>query len=228
MRVGCLISGGKDSWYAAHIAGKSNNIVCLIAIKPKNKESYMFHVPNVELVEKQAKCAELPLIEMPSAGVKEEELEDLKNAIELAKIRYKIEGVSAGAVKSQYQKERIEKICKDLSLELVAPSWGKDEDYYMHELLLSNFNIVVVAVAADGFSEKWLGRKLDAKALQELREMKRLKGISIMFEGGEAETFVLDCPLFKKKKIKILNSEKKMEDECTGYMKIKEVKIVDK
>ncbi len=227
MKVGCLISSGKDSWYSANLASKNNEIKCLISIKSKNKDSYMYHTPNIDLVEKQAECAGIPFISMPSSGEKEKELEDLKQAIELAKIRYKIEGVVAGAVKSNYQKERIEKICESLGLELVAPIWGKDEDYYMHELLLSNFEVIIAGVAADGFNEKWLGRRLDAKCLQELRELKRLKGISLMGEGGEYESFVLDCPLFKRK-IKILESEKVMDDEYSGYLKIKKIELVDK
>lgn len=227
MRVGCLISGGKDSWYSAYLASKENEIKCLIAIKSKNKESYMFHVPNVELVKKQAEASEIPLIEMPSSGKKEEELEDLKQAIELAKIRYKIKGIVAGAVKSNYQKERIEKICQELELELIAPSWGKDEDYYMHDLLLSNFDIIIAGIAADGFNSDWLGRKLNAKCLQDLRELKRLKGVSLIGEGGEYESFVLDCPLFKKK-LKILESEKIMDSECSGYLKVKKVELIEK
>lgn len=228
MRVGSLISGGKDSWYAAYVASRKNEIKCLISVKSKNKASYMFHVPNVHFVKMQAQACELPLIEMPSSGEKEKELEDLKQAIELAKIRYHIEGVSCGAVKSKYQKERISKICEDLGLELVAPSWDKDEDYYMHDLILSGFDIVIVGVAADGFNSDWLGRKLDAKCLQDLRELKRLKRISLCFEGGEAETFVLDCPLFKNKKIKILESEKKMDSSYSGVLEIKKVEVVDK
>ncbi len=227
MKIGCLISGGKDSWYAANMAGKDNEIKCLIAIKSKNKESYMFHVPNIHLVEKQAECCDIPLISMPSSGVKEEELEDLKQAIELAKARYHVEGVSCGAVKSNYQRERIEKICSDLGLKLIAPSWGKDEDYYMHELLLSNFDVIIVGIAADGFNSDWLGRKLDAKCLHDLRELKRLKGVSLIGEGGEYETFVLNCPLFKKR-LKVVESEKKIEDSYTGVFEIKSVELVDK
>lgn len=227
MKVGCLISGGKDSWYAAFQVSKKYELSCLITIKAKRADSYMFHVPNIDLVKKQVECTNIPLIDMPSSGVKEEELEDLKNAIELAKIQYKIEGVVAGALKSNYQKERIEKICGELGLELIAPLWGKDEDYYMHELLLSRFDTIIVGVAADGLGESWLGRKIDARTLQDLRKIKRLKRISIMGEGGEYETFVLDCPLFKKR-IKVIESEKKMDGEFSGVLKIKSVEVVEK
>ena len=62
MKIAALISGGKDSWFAAYKASKEHEIACLIAIKSKNPESYMFHIPNVELVKLQAKAAEIPLV----------------------------------------------------------------------------------------------------------------------------------------------------------------------
>ncbi len=227
MKVACLISGGKDSWYSAYLASQKNEIKCLIAVKSDNKESYMYHVPNIDLVEKQAECSGFELIKMPSSGVKEEELEDLKQGIELAKVRFKIEGVVVGALKSKYQKERVEKICNDLGLEIIAPLWQKDEDYYMHELILGRFDVVIVGVGAEGFSAEWLGRKIDAKALQELRERNKKFGVSLAGEGGEYESIVLDCPLFKKR-LKIIDSEKKMDDEYSGYLKINNVDLVEK
>ncbi|MCK5594341.1 MAG: TIGR00289 family protein, partial [Candidatus Aenigmarchaeota archaeon] len=43
MKLGVLFSGGKDSTYALDIAMQKEEVVCLIAIVSKNKESYMFH-----------------------------------------------------------------------------------------------------------------------------------------------------------------------------------------
>ena len=93
MRIGALISGGKDSLFAAYKASKEHELVCLITLKSKNPESYMFHIPNIELVKLQAKSMGLPLVFFETEGIKEEELEDLKEAIEIAKTKYRIEGV---------------------------------------------------------------------------------------------------------------------------------------
>ena len=227
MKVGCLISGGKDSWYATHLASKKNDIKCLIAIKSMRKDSYMFHVPAIELVNKQSECCEIPLIEMPSSGIKEEELKELKEAVELAKLRYKIKGLVCGAIKSNYQKERVANICKDLDLELIAPLWGKDEDFYMRELLLNKFEVIITGISAEGFDKKWLGRELNARALEELKELKKKYGVSICGEGGEFESLVLDCPLFKKR-IKLVDSKKIMEEEYSGYLKINKVELIEK
>ena len=54
MQLCVLFSGGKDSTYALFKARKENEIVCLISIVSENKESYMFHTPNIHLVEMQA------------------------------------------------------------------------------------------------------------------------------------------------------------------------------
>ena len=51
--------------------------------------------------------------------------------------------------------------------------------------------------------------------------------INVAGEGGEYETSVLDCPLFKKK-IEIIESEIKMENEFTGELIVKKAKLVDK
>ena len=123
MKIGALISGGKDSIAAAYKASKEHELACIIAIKSKNPESYMFHIPNIELVKLQAKAMELPLVFLETEGVKEEELEDLKQAIEIAKQKYKIQGIVTGAIKSNYQKERIDNICKELNIASIAPLW---------------------------------------------------------------------------------------------------------
>ena len=62
MKIGALISGGKDSLAAAYKASEEHKLVCLIAIKSKNPESYMFHIPNIDLVKLQAEAMQLPLI----------------------------------------------------------------------------------------------------------------------------------------------------------------------
>ena len=86
MKCGILFSGGKDSTYAAYLVKKyRNEISCLITLISENPESYMFHIPNIELVKLQAESMGIPLIFLETEGVKEEELKDLKEAIEIAK-----------------------------------------------------------------------------------------------------------------------------------------------
>ena len=219
MKVGCLVSGGKDSIYAMYLASKKHDISCLISLRSK-EGSYMFHFPNIELVDKQAEVMDFPLITMKTEGKKEEELEDLKEAIKIAIKKYKIEGLVSGALASNYQKERVDKICKELGIESIAPLWQKNPKEYMHELLLNKFKVVIVGIAADGLDGSWLGRIIDVKLIGELEKM----NIHTGGEGGEYESFVLDCPLFKKELV-IKESEKIMEDKYVGYLKIKKLNL---
>ena len=72
MKVGALVSGGKDSIAALYKA--KDEIACIIAVKSKNPDSYMFHVRNIELVKMQAEAMEKPIIIVDTEGKKEKEL----------------------------------------------------------------------------------------------------------------------------------------------------------
>lgn len=225
MNIGALISGGKDSLYAAYLAAKKHKLVCLISLNSLNKESYMFHIPNIELVKSQAKAMNLPIIFEKTEGKKEKELKDLENSVKKAKSKYKIEGLVSGALASNYQKERIEKICKKLNLSSITPLWHINEEKYMHALIKDGFKVIITAIAADGLDKSFLGRIIDKKIIEKLKKINKKTGIHLAFEGGEAETLVLDCPLFNKK-IKVADVKIEMENECTGHYLIKKAILV--
>ena len=228
MKIAALISGGKDSWYSAYIAKKQGHeLVCIITLIPEKSDSWMFHFPNAEFVTKQAEAADLPIIEMPTKGVKEQELRDLKKAINLAKQKYHIQGICSGAICSNYQKQRIENICKELELNSITPLWHMDPMMYMQGLLLNGFEIIIVGIAADGLNKSWLGKKIDRNSLQKLRQLSEKYKFHIAGEGGEYESFTLNCPLFKRK-IEIWDSTISIENEYTGKLIIKEIQLIKK
>ncbi|HTX61720.1 MAG TPA: diphthine--ammonia ligase, partial [Methanobacterium sp.] len=137
-----------------------------------------------------------------------------------------VEAIFSGALASSYQKTRIDRICQDLSLESVAPLWHQDPYQYMKEIIELNFETILVSVSAYGLDDNWLGKKIDHGLLDELLKIREKYGIHVAFEGGEAETLVLDCPLFKKR-IKILETEKVWEGD-SGYIHIKRAVLEDK
>ena len=199
MKVALLFSGGKDSTYAGYLAKKQGHeISCLISIFSKNKESYMFHTPSVSKVEKQAEVMGIPIIIQSTKGVKEKELKDLKKIVEQAKKDFGIEGLVTGAIKSVYQASRIQKICSEVGLECINPIWEKDEVEFLNELVKENFDVIIVGVFAYPLDETWLGRKIDKDFIKETKKLKDKFRIHPAGEGGEFETFVLNCPLFKK------------------------------
>jgi diphthine-ammonia ligase len=226
MKLGILFSGGKDSCYAAYLAKKQGyEISCLISIFSENKESFMFHTPSIDKVKKQAEVMKIPLIIQKTKGEKEKELGDLKNAIKKAIEEYKIEGIVSGAVESAYQASRIQKICNDLRIECFNPLWQKDQMELLNELVENKFKVIIIGVAAEGLDQSWLGRKLDNLMIKELQELHTKFGLSPSFEGGEAETFVLECPLFKKR-LGIRTFEKIMDTKNSGRMEILEVDFI--
>jgi ABC transporter with metal-binding/Fe-S-binding domain ATP-binding protein len=199
MKLATLFSGGKDSVYSSYLAKKQGHeIACLITIYSENKESYMFHTPSIEKTRYQAESMNLPLMIHKTRGEKEEELKDLEDAIKKAIKKYKIEGIVTGAIRSVYQASRIQKICDKLKIKCVNPLWQKEEIEYLNELLENNFKVMIIGVFAYPLNQSWLGRIIDKKFIEEVKELNERYKIHPAGEGGEFETFVLDCPLFKK------------------------------
>ncbi len=199
MRLGVLFSGGKDSTLALHMAAEKETVACLITVVSANKESYMFHTPNIDMTALQAEALGLPLVSVPTAGRKEEELADLEQAIKEAKRRYQIEGVVTGAVESVYQATRVQRICSHLDLWQFNPLWKKNQKALLETLLAKRFHVVISGVFAYPLDQSWLGKPLDADMIARLVELQGKYGISPSGEGGEIETTVMDAPMFKKK-----------------------------
>ena len=217
-----LFSGGKDSCYSAYLAKKQGyELACLLSIISENKESYMFHTPNIKLVKKQAKVMGLPFVERKTKGKKEEELEDLEWIIQQAKEEYDVQVIVTGALYSEYQTSRIEKICKKFDLECINPLWQKKEVNYLWELVKSKFKVIITAVAAYPLDKSWLGREIDEKFIEEVKELEKKYEIHPAGEGGEFETFVLDCPLFERElKVKSFKDIKEGENSWRREVKI--------
>jgi len=148
MRLGILFSGGKDSCFAAYKAMQEHDVKCLITVFSLNPDSFMFHTPNIMFTREQAQAIGLPIIIKETKGEKEKELDDLKEAIKQAKEKYNLEGVVCGAIASSYQKDRVDRICRELDLESIAPLWHVDPGQYLKEMIGSGFKVIIGAVSA--------------------------------------------------------------------------------
>jgi len=220
LNVAVLYSGGKDSNLALWIMKRQNyNISCLISIVPESNDSYMYQKPDVSVLKKQAKALEVPLITKKTKGIKEEELKELILALKNAKTKYNIQGVVSGALFSNYQRERIQKICNDLGLRMFSPLWHKKQEDELKELLDNGFQIMIVKIAGYGMSKEWLGKIINQEDLRKLKVLNKKYGFNVAGEGGEYETIVVDAPTFKKK-INFKKGKLIMENEFTGYLKI--------
>uniref|UniRef100_A0A5S6PJC7 Diphthine--ammonia ligase n=1 Tax=Brugia malayi TaxID=6279 RepID=A0A5S6PJC7_BRUMA len=128
-----------------------------------------------------------------------DEVEDLYELLAFIKQKHPdIEAVSSGAILSSYQKNRIQNVCRRLNLEPLTYLWNADQAVLFDEIISSGIEAIIVKVAALGLSTRHLGKSL--------REMKNLLldlssryGVHICGEGGEYETFVVNCPFFTKR-----------------------------
>lgn len=226
MKVAVLFSGGKDSTMAYYKAREDGHEVkYLISLISDNPASYMFHVANIHITELSSEALGVPLLRKVTKGVKEEELEDLANVLRDLK-NEGIECIYSGALHSVYQKSRIDNICSEIGLKSCAPLWHRDPEEYMREIIDLGFEVIVTSVSAEGLDKSWLGKKIDLSVLDEIIDLNKRYGMHMAFEGGEAETLVLDGPIFKKK-IKIVESEVIWERD-SGYFLIKEAELEDK
>jgi uncharacterized protein (TIGR00290 family) len=88
------------------------------------------------------------------------------------------------------------------------------------------FEFILTACMAMGLGSDWLGRTIDGKAIDELKGISRRYGISLVFEGGEAETYVLNAPIFRKR-IRIVESHPVWKGD-SGYLNIARASLSDK
>ncbi|MCJ7469033.1 TIGR00289 family protein [Candidatus Bathyarchaeota archaeon] len=226
MRLGVLFSGGKDSTLALAKAKEKNEVVCLITLISENKESYMFHTVNVGLTTLQAEALDLPIIQRVTEGRKEEELEDLKKAMQEAKTTFNIEGIVTGAIQSEYQAGRIRKICAELDLQCLNPLWKKDQKELLEEIVEEGYKAIISGVFAYPLDRSWLGKEIDREMIDRLVKLQEKYGISPAGEGGEIETTTLDAPPFRKR-IEILESEIKTKGD-SGVLVIKKARLIGK
>jgi predicted ATP pyrophosphatase (TIGR00289 family) len=223
MRVAVLATGGKDSALALHrVLNEGHEAAYLATMIPLREDSWMFHYPNIRLVDLFAEAAEIPLVKAETSGVKEEEVEDLKSLV----AGLDVDGIVSGAIASEYQKTRIEGICRELNLKWLAPLWHEQPLGILKEILDLKFEVIMTGVYAYGFGQEWLGRKIDEATVDVLMELNRQYGVSPVGEGGEYETLVLDAP-FLKKKIVVVRAEKVWKGQ-SGYYLIDEAKLANK
>ena len=199
MKSVILYSGGKDSTMALyHALENGDDIYALITMVSRNKESYMFHVPDIHMVDYCSAAMEIPSIDISTDGIKEKELDDLEGVLRRVKQKG-VEAVYTGALESVYQKSRIEAICEKLDLKAISPLWHINPIDYMNQLVDLGFEIIITGVAAYGLDEKWLGQRITKETINKLEKLNEKYHVHPAFEGGEAEPLVLDAPIYDRR-----------------------------
>ena len=198
MKLACFFSGGKDSTYAIHLAKKQgHDVVCLLSIFAKSEESHLLHHPNLRWTKLQSESMNIPQLTIISnSNETNDELIVMEKLLQNAKEQFQIDGLVHGGIKSKFQKEKFETLCLKLNLVSIAPLWETNPKEYMNQLLDSNFHFMMVTVSSDGLDEQWLGKLISKSDIEVLNNLSDKFGFNLNFEGGESETFVINCPLF--------------------------------
>jgi ABC transporter with metal-binding/Fe-S-binding domain ATP-binding protein len=193
MVYAALVSGGKDSILACQKAlDEGLEVRYLVAVRPKNPDSYMFHAANIDAVRAIARASAMEYMEILTEGRKEEELRDLEDGL----ARLSIEGIVTGAVGSTYQRDRLAGIADRLGIRLVAPLWGMDPEELLHEVA-ARMDAIIVVTAADGLDEGLLGAHINEPLIERLRAIAAVRHIHLAGEGGEYESLALFAPFYR-------------------------------
>jgi ABC transporter with metal-binding/Fe-S-binding domain ATP-binding protein len=193
MILASLLSGGKDSVYSTYyMSSIGNTVKYAITVYPQNPDSLMFHTPNLLIAPWIAKALGCEHISIKS------ESNDTDIAIlEQTLKKLEIQGIVAGAIRSNFQWSQLNDMAERLNLPLFAPLWRKEEEIVLNHEINSGMEIYFSSVSAEGLSLDLVGRKLDKNMLNHLIELRKRYKINISGEGGEYETVVLNAPFFK-------------------------------
>ena len=225
MKLAALFSGGKDSTYSIFLAKKQGHeIKCLLSVFPKSDESHLLHHPNLQWTHLQSQSMQIPQLTIKSELDKtDNEINLLEKILIQAMEKYQIEGLVHGGIQSQFQKEKFENLCNKLNLKSITPLWNRNPLEYMNELISSNFVFIITSVSSGGLDDSWLGKIITTNDIDNLYALSQKFGFNLNFEGGEAETFVVDCSLFSHP-IKIIQG-KKIWDGYRGRFEIVDARL---
>lgn len=226
MRLAALFSGGKDSTLAIQLAeAMGHHVDYLITVKAASEESYYFHYPNIWMTSLQARAMDRRQIMVSVRSVsRDDELQALRDAVEL--IRDEVDGLLSGVNRSRSQHDSFQQLCEKLGLKFLAPLWMRDPREVLEEVVSSGITAIIVKVAAMGLGRELLGKIIDHELISLLNSLSEKYGVSMLGEGGEFETLVLDSPLFKKR-IEILDYEIRWSG-YSGMLLVREARLAER
>jgi len=231
-----LVSGGKDSIYSLVLcAALGHKIVGIGNLRPSDTskqelDSHMFQTVGHNVMEGVARCLNVPLLVKSTQGkakqsgvaydsvaeTESDEIHDLRLLLEAARVRLPtISAVSVGAIKSHYQRNRVESICQQLSLQSLGWLWERSESRLLHDMCLDGMVCALIKVATMGLKAQHIGLTLTQVAPSLIDLVRTLQAFSctvphsasaqntryevnVCGEGGEFETLCLDSPIYSQ------------------------------
>ena len=247
MKFVALLSGGKDSCFnIIKCTENKHELVALANLMPQQSDveeinSFMYQSAAHNTIPLMAECFGVPLYRQEILGRAvvqsldydrngADEVEDLFRLLQrVVDMHPDIEGVSCGAIVSNYQRLRVEDVCSRLNLTPLTYLWMRDREDLLDEIICSGVVAVLVKVAGAGLDpHKHLGKDL-AEMRPILHRLHERFGLDFCGEGGEYESLVLDCNIFKKRLVLLETAVLLDEEDCSvGNLKILQCGVVDK
>ena len=133
-------------------------------------------------------------------AVNNDEVEDLFDLLSEVISKYnEVVAISCGALFSNYQRIRVEHVCSRLGLTPLSFLWRIPQHRLLDAMIADGVQAVLVKVAAPGLiPRKHLNRDLGFLRAH-FDKLHQKFQFHICGEGGEYESLVVDCPLFKQK-----------------------------
>ncbi|KAK7695941.1 hypothetical protein QCA50_000580 [Cerrena zonata] len=255
MKYVALLSGGKDSCYnLLHCSRNGHELVAAASLRPEQGkdeiDSYMYQTVGQDAIQFVAEALDVPLYRRTikgtavnmgaeygarqaskNIGISGDETEDLYELLHTVKASHPdIQAVSVGAILSNYQRIRVEHVCRRLALTPLCYLWQRDQRQLLSEMIEAGLEAILIKVAGMGLTTKHLGKTL-AQMQPTLLKLNDMYDLHPCGEGGEYETLTLDCPLFKKR-ISLENVETVIHSDhafaTVAYLRVKSATLVSK
>ncbi|KAF8299898.1 adenine nucleotide alpha hydrolases-like protein [Clavulina sp. PMI_390] len=222
MKVVALLSGGKDSCFnLVHCVANGHEIVAAASLGPgpgkEELDSYMYQTVGQDAIDYVARAMDLPLYRRVISGaaveqgneygtrdaskqaaVSGDETEDLYELLKIVIDAHPdVKGVSVGAILSNYQRVRVEHVCRRLSLTALSYLWQRDQTELLGEMIENGLDAILIKVAGAGLTSKHIGKSL-AQMQPTLHRLRDMYQTHVCGEGGEYETLTLNSQLFKR------------------------------
>ncbi|KAH9918250.1 uncharacterized protein BXZ73DRAFT_92298 [Epithele typhae] len=255
MKYIALLSGGKDSCYnLLHCSKNGHELIAAASLRPEQGkeelDSYLYQTVGQDAIEFVGRALDVPLYRRviygaaveqggeyggrdpaSGSGTSGDETEDLYDLLTTVKSHHPdVQGVSVGAILSNYQRVRVEHVCRRLGMTPLCYLWQRDQEELLSEMIEAGMEAILIKVAGIGLTTKHLGKTL-AQMQPTLMKLNALYGSHVCGEGGEYESLTLDCPLFKSR-IKLDEVQTVVHSDndfaTVAYLRIKEASLVPK
>src|SRR3989344_7495623 len=222
MKVAVLYSGGKDSTFAIDYCRKKGwEISYLLSVKPTRKDCFLFHFATVEHTPLIAEMLNIPhhLISCSVADPHQEALL-VKEIVE----KYPVDAVVLGGTGLQETQIRsVQKALAPLGVKAFPAHFGFEHGNVFKTMIENGYEILITQVASDGLNT-WLGKTITKENFAQLEKESLQYGFHIGFEGGYADTLVLDAPFFSKRLV-VETSRAVWDDEYCGHLILEKIKV---